>query len=38
MPLGSEVGLAPGDSVLHGDPAASPQKRGGAPKFSAHVD
>ena len=30
MPLGTKVGLSPGDSVLDGDPAPSPQ-RGGAP-------
>jgi len=39
MSLGMEVGLGPGDFVLDGDPAAPPQKGGGAPtpKFSAHV-
>jgi len=38
MPLGTEVGLSPGDFVLDGDPALPPQKRGGAPPhFSAHV-
>jgi len=31
MPLGMEVGLGPGDFVLDGDPAPSPQKGGGAP-------
>ena len=31
-----EVGLSPGDFVLHGDPAP-PQKGGGATQFSAHV-
>jgi len=36
MPLGMEVGLSPGDSVLDGDPAPY-SKRGGAPQFSAHV-
>ena len=38
MPLGTELGLSPGDFVLDGDPAP-PQKGGGAPttKFSAHV-
>jgi len=36
MPLGTEVGLRPGDFVLDGDPAPSPA-RGGAPQFSAHV-
>jgi len=30
MPLGTEVGLGPGDVVLDGDPAPPPQ-------FSAHV-
>ena len=37
MPLGMEVGLSPGDFVLHGDPVRFPQK--GAephPQFSAH--
>ena len=37
MPLGMEVGLGPGEFVLDGDLAPPPQKRGGAPKFSAHV-
>jgi len=40
MPLGTEVGLCPGDFVLDGDPAPFPQKGGGAsrsPQFSAHV-
>jgi len=37
MPLGTEVGLGPGDFVLDGDPAPPPQKRGRTPKFSAHV-
>jgi len=37
MPLGTEVGLSPGDFVFDGDPAP-PQKGGGAPpQFSAHV-
>jgi len=36
MPLSTEVGLGPGDSVLNGDPA--PLERGTAsPHFSAHV-
>jgi len=35
MPLGTEVGLGPGDVVFDGDPA--PPKRGTAPQFSAHV-
>ena len=37
MPLGTEVGLSPGDFVLDGDPAPPPQMGGGAPQFSAHV-
>ena len=32
MPLGTEVGLSPGDFVLDGDPAPS-TKKGRAPKF-----
>jgi len=38
MPLGSEVGLGPGDIVLDGDPAPLP-KTGAEPplQFSAHV-
>jgi len=28
MPLGSEVGLGPGDIVFDGDPAPPPQKKG----------
>ena len=32
MPLGMEVGLSPGDFVLHGDPPP-PQKGGEAPNF-----
>ena len=36
MPLDMEVDLVPGDIVLDGDPAPSPQ-RGTTPKFSAHV-
>jgi len=35
--IGMEVGLGPGDFVLDGDPAPSPQKGHGASKFSAHV-
>jgi len=36
MPLGMEVDLGPGDFMLDGDPAAPPQKGGGAscPIFS----
>jgi len=41
MPLGTKVGLSPGDSVLDGDPAPLPKKEaepgGRAPEFSAHV-
>jgi len=38
MPLGRKVGLDPSYIVLHGHPAPlSSQKRGRAPKFSAHV-
>jgi len=33
MSLGMEVGLGPGDFVLHEDPAPAPQKGGGAPKI-----
>jgi len=37
MPLAMEVGLGPGDIVLHGDPAP-PQKKGHSrPQFSARV-
>jgi len=36
MPLGMELGVCPGAFVLDGDTAPLP-KRGGAPKFSAHV-
>ena len=36
MPLGTEVGLGPGDIVLDWDPAPPPQK-GHAPEFSADV-
>ena len=32
MPLGTELGLSPGDFVLDGDPAP-PQKGGGAPQI-----
>jgi len=32
MPLGTELGLSPGDIVLDGDPAP-PQKKGTAPNF-----
>ena len=33
MPLGMEVGLGPGNIVLHGDPVPPSQKRGTAPNF-----
>jgi len=36
MPLGTEVGLVPGDIVLDGDPSP-PQKLGKQPPFWAHV-
>jgi len=35
MPLGTEVGLGPGDIVLDGDPA--PFQKGHSPQFLAHV-
>ena len=35
MPLGTEVGLGPGDVGLDGEPA--PPKVGTGPQFSAHV-
>jgi len=37
MPLGTEVGLGPGDNVLDGDPAP-PRKGYRIPDFSVHVD
>jgi len=37
MPLGTQVGLGPGDIELYGDPAPSPQN-GTIPRFLAHVD
>jgi len=37
MPLGTKVGLSPGDSVLDGDSPTPPPKVGGAPQFSIHV-
>ena len=38
MPLGMEVGLGPGHTVLDGDPApARPRKGHSSPQFSAHV-
>jgi len=38
MPLGMEIGLSPGDFVLHGDPALSSPKKGTEPppQFLAH--
>jgi len=35
VPLGTEVGLDPGDIVLDGDPA--PQRGAALPQFSTHV-
>ena len=38
MPLGMEVGLGPGNTVLDGDPALPPKGGTAAPpQFSAHV-
>ena len=38
MPLGTELGIGPGDIVLDGDAALPPKKRGTASaQFSAHV-
>jgi len=37
MPLGMEVCLRAGHTVLDGDPATSPTKGGTVPEFSAHV-
>jgi len=36
MPVGTKVGLSPGDSVLDEDPDPSPQGDGAPPQFSAH--
>jgi len=36
MPLGTEIGLGPGDIVLDRDPAVPPKRRH-IPQFSAHV-
>jgi len=33
MKIGMQIGLGPGDIVLDGDPAPSPQKRQSAPNF-----
>jgi len=35
MPLGTEVGLSPGHTVLDGDPAASQKNGGTAPIFGS---
>jgi len=38
MSLGTEVGLGPGDIVLHVDPAPPPTEKGhSTPHFSAHI-
>ena len=37
MPLGTDVGLSPGDFVFDGNPAPPSLKRGRSPQFSAHV-
>jgi len=37
MPLGTEVGLGPGDVVLDGDPAPPLPVKGAQPPFFAHV-
>ena len=37
MPLGTEVGLGPGDILLDGNPAPPPRKKGTVPQFSARV-
>jgi len=38
MPLGMEIGLGPGHTVLDVDPASPPQKKGDAARqFWAHV-
>jgi len=37
MPLGMEVGLGPGHTVIDGDPASLPKKGTALPQFSAHV-
>jgi len=38
MPLGTEVGLGPGDIVLDRYPAAPAERGTAAPHFSAHFD
>jgi len=37
MPLGTGVGLGPGDIVLDGDPALPTERDTAAPSFLAHV-
>ena len=37
MPLGREVDLGPGDTVLDGDPAPLPKNWNSSPHFTAHV-
>ena len=37
MPLGMELGRAPGDFVLHGDPAPLLKRGQSPPQFSAYV-
>jgi len=37
IPLGTGVGLGPGDIVLDGDPALPHGKGHSSPQFSAHV-
>ena len=37
MPLGTDVGLSPGDFVLDGDPVPLPKKLPAPPQFSAYV-
>jgi len=37
MPLGTEVGLGPGDSVLDEDPAPPTERGTAAPHFWTHV-
>ena len=37
MPLGTQIGLGPGDIVLDGDPAPPKGRGTGAPTISAHV-
>ena len=36
MPLGTEVGLGPGDTVLDGDPAPPTEMGTATPHFSGH--